>query len=335
MRKGFGGALSKVGTMLSGPLGITASLAGAALAAKRFTGAILREGKALDDIGKLSSRIGASTRDLTALEYIADKTGTSFTKLQEGLQAFSKRTGEAAMGTGEAVKAFEQLNLNAAELVEMPLKERLLTVVGALEGVGTEAEQAALAAKIFSDAGKGPLLNMLQLGRENIESMMVAAEELGIVMGDDVVKAIERTNDALGRFSDRTHGVWRQITGDLMPALGAMLEDLEGTGLVDVDKSTGGKLIDISGLTALSPLANIPLSYYRGRGRQMVRSEELNLQTQQMDKQLKGDQPKETTQQKQLRTQERSLQTNQELLRLMRLTGGTYRPIQLQEVQEF
>jgi hypothetical protein len=221
-------ALGRVGALLMNPVtGVTAALAAASAGTQRLFSVVRDEAEKLDAIGKLSSRIGVSTEDLTALQHAANLTGVSFEKVQKGLQSFSKRTGEAAMGTGEALKAFEQLNINAEEFVKLPMIERLAIIADRLQGFSTQAEKAAIAAKLFSDAGKGELLNLLDSGADGLRSMAAEAKRLGLVMGDDLVKAVEASNDALTRATAIGQGYRKQVAAELSITIGALIEQLD------------------------------------------------------------------------------------------------------------
>lgn len=146
----FSSSLKKAGSLLAGPLGITASFAGVAAASKQAFSALKQEAEALDAIGKLSSRTGISTEDLTALEFIAGQTGASFDQVQRAVEAFQKRLGQAKMGTGEAAKVLEELNIDVDTFTRLPLVEQLMQISDRLAGMTTQADKAAVAAALFS-----------------------------------------------------------------------------------------------------------------------------------------------------------------------------------------
>ena len=213
--------------MLAGPLGLTVGFAGAAAAARRFANHILEEGAALDAIGKLSTRTGIATRDLMAMQHAAGQSGVSTEQLTTALQAFNKRTGEAAMGTGRAIKAFDHLGISVDEFIKLPTIERFTVLADRINAMTNETEQAAVAAALFSDAGKGPMLNMLALGADGIEELTKQARMLGATLNDETVKAIERANDAMAVQKLRAKGLSQQLTGELIPAVGYMTEKWE------------------------------------------------------------------------------------------------------------
>lgn len=234
----------------AGPAGIIAGLAGATMAYKRFAASILEEGNALDAVGKLSTRLGASSKELMALQFVAGQSGVSMEQLQTGLQAFNKRVGEAARGTGEAVKALEYLGINASEFAKLPLVERFQMIADRINGLSSETEKASVAAQLFSDVGKGPLLNMLAQGSDGIKQLVEQAINLGATLDDKTVKAIERANDAMAVQSLRMKGLKQQITGEVVPAIGYLAERweslLEGIGFKDENSSLVRSVLDFA-----------------------------------------------------------------------------------------
>ena len=66
---------------------------------------------ALDELGKLSSKLGVSTKFLSEYAAVADKAGLSQTQFSTGVQRFLRRLGEAQQGTGELLKPLKALGI--------------------------------------------------------------------------------------------------------------------------------------------------------------------------------------------------------------------------------
>lgn len=220
-------AFEKITGLLTSPGGLIASFIGGGMAIRQFTSRITETADKLDDIGKTASRLDMATDELMALEFAGQQTGVSFAELQKGLEKFNKRIGLAADGSGQAASMMEKLGINAEEFIKLPMSERLATIAGKIEDAGTAAERAAIADRMFGRAGASSLLNLLQEGDEGIKTLTETARTLGIVMDTHVVKAIEAANDTMNRFRQRSEGLFNQLTAELYPALGIVLEDLE------------------------------------------------------------------------------------------------------------
>jgi hypothetical protein len=174
------------------------------------------------------------------------------------------------------------MGINAKDFLQLPMEDRLKIVADKLNAMQTEAERAAAASDLFSRAGKGPMLTMLAEGSVGIQKLTEAAEKLGLVLGDDVVAAIGRSNDALDRMKSRSEGLWRQMTAELMPALGATIEEMEKAieyATPEEKRGSGGRTLQTlaplsAGPAGLAPLAlNLLMSRQLGHGRRMVEEE--------------------------------------------------------------
>ncbi|MDO6575145.1 hypothetical protein, partial [Staphylococcus pasteuri_A] len=75
----------------------------------------------LDDIGKTADKIGLTTDALQELRTIAESAGVAQSSLDSSMERFSKRLGEAVLGTGAANKALKEMGLSADDLVSMGL----------------------------------------------------------------------------------------------------------------------------------------------------------------------------------------------------------------------
>ena len=70
----------------------------------------------MDAIGKTADQIGMATGALQELSFVAEGAGVSQGKFTSSMERFSKRLGEAEMGTGAAKKALKELGLEASDL---------------------------------------------------------------------------------------------------------------------------------------------------------------------------------------------------------------------------
>ena len=140
--KAVGRAVLSMKTALAGVIGI----AGIALLVRQSI-------KATDALAKTSQKIGTTTEALSKMRYAADLTGVATATMDMALQRFVRRTAEAARGTGEAKGALRELNLDAAELLQMPLDEQLIALSDAFASVKTDADKVRLAMKLFDSEG--------------------------------------------------------------------------------------------------------------------------------------------------------------------------------------
>ena len=272
-KKGFGtvtsglkkvtGAVFSMRTALVG----VAGLAGFGLLVKSSL-------NATDSLAKTAAKIGTTTESLGGLRYAAELTGVATNTMDMALQRFTRRTAEAAMGTGEAKAAIKELGLNAQELNRMPLDKRMVVLADAFSGVTNESDRLRLAFKLFDSEGAA-LVNTLSGGGDALKEMLGEARMLGLTMSGSAAKGVEDTVDALTKLKSVFKGVTDQVVAALAPAIEGMVErftaflqrSIEAKGGVEafaralaIDLLQGVK----SALVAFQELANGFITVYNG-----------------------------------------------------------------------
>ena len=216
-KKGFGSVGRALGGLTKSLFSMRTALVGVAGVAG-FGLLIKSSLSATDSLAKTASKIGTTTEALSALRYAADITGVATTTMDMALQRFTRRTAEAAKGTGEAKGAIRELGINAQQLNNMPLDQRMLALADAFSNVQNESDRLRLAFKLFDSEGAA-LVNTLSLGREGLAELLGEAKALGVVMSSDAAKGVEDASDALTRLKAITKGLRDQFVAALAPAV--------------------------------------------------------------------------------------------------------------------
>jgi len=216
-KKGFRGVTNGLKTVTNAVFSMKSAL-GLAAGGAAMGLLIKKSVDVVDSLDKTASKIGVTTQALTKMRYAAGLTGVATTTMDMALQRFTRRTAEAARGTGEAKGALQKLGLDATELIKMPLEERMLALSDAFSQQTNEAEKLALAFKLFDSEGAA-LVNTLKLGRDGLKEMFKEAESLGIVLSTTAVKGIVKAKDAISKLFTLFSGVRDQMTAALAPAL--------------------------------------------------------------------------------------------------------------------
>lgn len=194
----------------------TALVAAGAVAGMGF---LIRQSlNATDSLAKTANRIGTTTAELSKLQYAGEIAGMSIEQTNMALQRFSRRTAEAARGTGEAQGALRELGLDAVTLSQMPLSQAMLDLSDSMSAVENQTQLLRIAVKLFDTEGAG-MVNMLNQGSEALARMYREATNLGIVMSQNVAVNVERTQDAITRLGFLFRGMRDQIVGALAPAI--------------------------------------------------------------------------------------------------------------------
>lgn len=180
-------ALSMRGAMV-GLVG-GATIAGMAALTKRTVASA-------DALAKTADKIGISTDALQELRFAASQTGVEQNKLEMALQRMTRRLAEAAQGGGEAKKAIAELGLNAQALAAAAPDQAFRMIADAMEKVPNQADRVRLAFKFFDSEGVA-LVNTLRGGSEQLDAFSRQAQQLGLVLQEDLLRNAEAANDQL------------------------------------------------------------------------------------------------------------------------------------------
>lgn len=226
--KSVTGAIFNLKTALLGTVGV----AGFGLLIKNSL-------QATDSLAKTASKIGTTTEALSQLRFAADITGVATQTMDMALQRFTRRTAEAAKGTGEAKGALKELGINARELIRLPLDQRMLVLADAFSKQTNESNKLALAFKLFDSEGAA-LVNTLGLGRDGLNALFKEAEDLGLVLSGTAAKGVEDANDAITRLRKLFKGVTDQTVAALAPAIALLTETFKDFLLEGITRADGG-----------------------------------------------------------------------------------------------
>jgi len=192
---------------------------GAATAAAGALAAFTRMSMiSIDNLGKTADKLGTTTETLAGLQHAAELTGVSTETMNMALQRMTRRVAEAAVGTGEAKGALEELNIDAAQLVKLPLDQQMAIVADAMQGVGSQADRVRLAMKLFDSEGVA-LVNTLGEGSAGLKEMMMEAQALGVALGRVDTVQVEQANDAIERTKAVFQGVGNQLAVAFSPII--------------------------------------------------------------------------------------------------------------------
>lgn len=252
---------------------------GAAAGAAAVAGLVLvtKEAfKSLDSLAKVSDRLGIATEALAGLRFAAGQAGIQTSQLDMALQRMTRRVAEAGMGTGEAVKALQELGLSAQDLSRLSPDEQFYQIAEALNAIPNQADRVRLAFKLF-DAEGVALLQLTQNGAAGIQAMVAEADRLGLAVNRVNAKQIENANDAYDRMGKALQGIGNTIAVTIAPFIEVLTNKLTNK-LADVNKelkqtnlllSSIGAILDVIGrawsfLAGVFKLAasNLAIAYF-------------------------------------------------------------------------
>lgn len=185
---------------------------------------------AVDNLAKTADKLGVTTEALAGLQHAAEISGVSTETMNMALQRMTRRVAEAAMGTGEAKGALEELNINADALAKLPLDQQMNVVADAMQGVEKQSDRVRLAMKLFDSEGVA-LVNTLAGGSGGLKEMAEEANKLGIAISRVDAAMIEQANDDVLRAKSVFQGFGNQIATELSPLISELAANFYQTAL--------------------------------------------------------------------------------------------------------
>jgi len=199
---------------------------------------------ATDALGKMADKIGINTAELGGLRYAAELTGVATNTLDMGLQRMVRRVSEAANGTGAAKNALLELGLSAKSLNDLSPDEQFRAIADAMEGVAGQGEKVRLAMSLFDTEGVA-LVNTLKGVSAALKEMEQEAERLGLRLSGNLVKGVEKANDAMTKLGNYVTNVFHRAVAELSPLIETITNSLMAWFQLKVDKAGGPALLAI------------------------------------------------------------------------------------------
>jgi hypothetical protein len=190
----------------------------------------------MDKLGKTASKLGIEVEFLQNMRFAAEQTGVKVEALDMGLQRFIRRAAEAASGTGEAKRAFQQLGIQLKDGngnlrdVELLMND----VADGIMNTSDSAEQVRLAFKFFDSEGVS-LVNTLKNGSKGLQDFKTEAENLGLIISKESIAKAEMFADSLNILKKQFTAITANLTAAFIPimqdastALSEMMTELKG-----------------------------------------------------------------------------------------------------------
>lgn len=216
-RSGVDGLASRAGPAAS----ILGSFGAAGIAAAAGLGgmalALNEAQKAMDFAAELTDtadRIGIGVEQLQAWNFVADEAGVSTEAFQANLEKLNGVLGafKSGIGDGKLKPVFEELGITTDQLQNVETADQLMMILADTLG---QVKDRALQVKFARSLGVEESLPILRLGSEGVRELSDEAERLGLVMGKDVVEALDAADRQLELAQQRIDSTVRLAVAGL------------------------------------------------------------------------------------------------------------------------
>lgn len=208
----FGGKIEDAGKKL-------APLSGAAAA---IGGGLLKLGydavQSADDLNTLSKQTGLSTEEIQKMKYASDLVDVSFEDMAGALKKIKPKMTENNKTFEALGVAVTDANGNLRDVNDV-FNDSLV----ALSQISNETERDQMAMELFGKSADS-LAGIIDDGGAALHAYGQEAEDLGLILGQDTLDALNETNDTIDKMKANMAGSLAAIGADVASVLAPALE---------------------------------------------------------------------------------------------------------------
>lgn len=214
---------SKIGAVFSSitkgaaAIGTAAVGAAATIGTAAYAMANATAGEA-DVIDKLSERTSINREELQRWMHAADQSGVSSDVFETAVKKMSSTLDDAAQGSSTALDSLNRIGLTLEDLNGLSTEQKFDKITSALADMEAGTERNALGADLFGKAYT-EMLPLLNAGSEGINALKKEADDLGIVMSEDAVKAGVVLGDTIANVKAAFKGAMNQLGNAIIPVV--------------------------------------------------------------------------------------------------------------------
>lgn len=151
--------------------------------------------RSVADLADSAEKLGLSAERLQELRFAAEQNSIPINRLDTAMQRFTRRIGEARLGSGELVNTLRQYGIAVTDADGRT--RSTAAVLGDLAEVvrlaDSDTERLRISFKAFDSEGAS-LVNILRNGRDGLEAWTRQAQDAGAVMDEQLVKRARTIN---------------------------------------------------------------------------------------------------------------------------------------------
>lgn len=208
-----------LGTALkAGVAAIAAVGAAAAAAASGIARMVLSAADTAGELVDLSAQTGISVERLQELSYVGDQVGVSTETMTGGMARLIRSMSSAREGNEQTAAAFAALGISVTDSNgQLRDSEAVFQdAITALGGISNETERDALAMELFGKSAQD-LNPLIKAGADEINRLTDEAHEMGAVMDDEAVGALESFGDELAGLQAGLKGTLGTLAVAFLP----------------------------------------------------------------------------------------------------------------------
>lgn len=215
------------------------------------------------EIGDLSSRLGVTAEFLQKMQYASEQNGSSAEQASKALEKLSRSIGEADIGSKLYVDTFAQLGVAIRDSsgALKSTEQILMEVSDGLKNTKDPAIRLKNAMDLMGRSGSA-MLQFMKDGSANVQKFGKQAEDLGVILGNDNVKALQDASGALeemGRSFKTLLATGAKPISGAVKTLNSLLQ-----GAIGIVKDYGGEIVALTGILLAGKIKTLAMSVATG-----------------------------------------------------------------------
>lgn len=182
-------------------------------------------GNFADSAAEGAATLGTDANFLLSVRYAANQVGASAEMADKALSEMNIRLVDAGEDGNKTGEALSELGLDIGKLQKMDTASQFATISQAFSKYTGSVNKAKIATDIFGKAGR-KIPNLLNLGKEGLQSYAQAAKDAGYLLSDTDMGMGDAFDEAMGQFNLALEGARNTIGREVLPVLTELMTSL-------------------------------------------------------------------------------------------------------------
>lgn len=178
------------------------------------------------EVKTLASVTGQSVEEVQEWQYASDMLGVTYDRVKDSLKEITNKMQEAQNGSEDTAGAFRTLGVEIED-TDGSLRSAdavFYDVIDSLGNMQNQAQRDALAMDLMSESAQ-ELNPLIEVGSAGLKQYTDEAHELGYVLDNEAIKALNETDTAQQKLLKTQEAVTKQISAEYAPYMTEALGD--------------------------------------------------------------------------------------------------------------
>lgn len=169
-----------------------------------------------DEVDRLAERMKTTAENVSQLQFIARQSDIAVQSMLGSIDTFTKNIGMAAQGTGRARRALKELNIEASDLVALPLDQQLDLIADRVAAIENPTKQTTIAMQLF---GSADVLSALRNGSDGLRQLREESDRLGYTIDALSAQKLAQADAAIKNLNSSFTGLGNTLAVKVAPFL--------------------------------------------------------------------------------------------------------------------